>query len=163
MPLAGFWFALGEAVFERCRAISQPAPESTHPGQHPQPEYGQNTSAQPERCYQCWKSWPWAVNEKPGLGWIQGASLPLPVACPGCRAWCLGCCPLLVTEEVCCSGHPDVLGLAQRQGTLVHTDVCPSPGVHVLLHWCLGCSSKWDPVFWGMSFECSLPGDPLCF
>lgn len=57
MPLAGFWFTLRGAVLERCRSISQPAAKDTHPGQHPKPECGQNNSAQPKSCYQCWKSW----------------------------------------------------------------------------------------------------------
>lgn len=35
----------------------------------------------------------WTVSEKPGLAWIPGASLPQPIAWPGCHLWCLGCWP----------------------------------------------------------------------
>lgn len=54
--LAGFWFALGGATLERCGATSQPAPEDMYPGQHLKPECGQNISAQPQCCYQCWRN-----------------------------------------------------------------------------------------------------------
>lgn len=95
------------------------------------------------------KAGPWALSGKPGLGWIQGALLALPVAWPGCRPWCLGCCSLCWTRGDVLFWTSWCAWACTEAGTPVLMDVCPTPGVHVLLCCCSECSSMWETIILG--------------